>query len=301
VIVAVTGGSGFIGKEIVRRHVEAGDDVRILSRTGGTHRGDLTDPAVDLRPFVDGADILYHCAGEIRDESRMRELHVAGTARLVAASRGCIGHWLQLSSVGAYGPKRSGTVTEDTPANPVGACEVTKTEADRIVSEAAADGAFTATILRPTNVIGPHMPNRSVAQLIGVIDRGRFVFIGPPGAVTNYVPVATVAAAAIFCAERRHAGTVIVNEGSTLESFVQWVSAALGRAAPNLRIPEPLARLIAATAGRVPRFPLTSSRVDALTNRSTYSAGLLHRLGFVAPVHLKEVVEAMVAKERRRS
>ena len=68
-IVAVTGGTGFVGASLVRAHLAKGDEVRVLSRgrsspvTGEARmvQGDLTM----AQEFV-GADILYHCAGELR-------------------------------------------------------------------------------------------------------------------------------------------------------------------------------------------------------------------------------------------
>jgi hypothetical protein len=40
--------------------------------------GDLTSCDVDLRPLVADTDVLFHCAGEIRDPARMNALQVEG-------------------------------------------------------------------------------------------------------------------------------------------------------------------------------------------------------------------------------
>ena len=124
-LVGITGGTGFIGRALVRRHLAAGDTVRLLSRRLGDNvalpdtvqafHGDLTGAVGSLVPFVDGVDVLYHCAGEIRDLTRMYSVHVTGTKNLCFAAGHRIGHWVQLSSVGAYGPQYSGIVTEETP------------------------------------------------------------------------------------------------------------------------------------------------------------------------------------------
>src|SRR4051812_28239212 len=124
--VAITGGTGFVGRSLVMRHLDSGDSVRVLSRRPGNqtgfpdavkvYSGDLVcagNSAVLARVVV-GADILYHCAGEIAHASRMTLLHVDGTRKLVEAANGNIGHWVQLSSVGAYGSHRRGVVTEAT-------------------------------------------------------------------------------------------------------------------------------------------------------------------------------------------
>ena len=179
-IVAITGGTGFIGRELVLRHLAQGDVVRGLSRRTAVrdgvqwHHGDLS--SADLNSFVDGADVLYHCAGEIRDKSLMKVVHVDGTRRLIDAASGRIGRWVQLSSVGAYGKQRLGVVTEITAPCPVGTYEVTKVESDDLVSSAALGGAFEQSILRPSNVYGPEMSNQSLFGLFNMVNRGRYFF-----------------------------------------------------------------------------------------------------------------------------
>jgi nucleoside-diphosphate-sugar epimerase len=152
--VAITGGTGFIGRGLVLRHIAAGDTVRVLSRQSRdqigfpdvvkVHSGDLVSAgnSASLSRFVEGADVIYHCAGEITNASRMRLLHVGGTRKLAEAANGNIGHWVQLSSVGAYGPYRRGVVTEETHPRPTGVYEISKTESDQLVQQAAEHGAF---------------------------------------------------------------------------------------------------------------------------------------------------------------
>jgi len=111
-IIAVIGGTGFIGNKLVHRLLAEGDRVRVLTRraTGATglpdvvslYPGDLADGANALKPFVDGVDILYHCATELRDEARMYPVHVLGTRNLVEAAEKRSGRLVQLSSVGVY-------------------------------------------------------------------------------------------------------------------------------------------------------------------------------------------------------
>ena len=120
-VVAVTGGTGFVGAGVVRAHLSRGDDVRVLTRReappalAGARlvRGNLAHGEVP-KEFLSGADVLYHCAGELRNEGGMYALHVEGTRRLLELASGAVGRWVQLSSVGVYGPRREGTITEDT-------------------------------------------------------------------------------------------------------------------------------------------------------------------------------------------
>lgn len=182
-IIAITGGSGFIGRRLVSRHLSRQDEVRVLTRRKTETRkllrgvscweGDLTKKDT-LRSFVNGVDILYHCAGEIRDEQKMYAVHVEGTKNLSEAAAGRIRHWVQLSSVGAYGFCQRDVITEGMPPNPSGNYEMTKAISDHIVTDKASKDAFSYSILRPSIVYGPDMPNQSLFQMIAMIKKGLF-------------------------------------------------------------------------------------------------------------------------------
>ncbi len=291
-IIAITGGTGFIGKNLVLRHLAQGDEVRVLSRRpqgkSGLpdavqwHHGDLS-AARELQAFVDGADILYHCAGEIRDEARMRQVHIEGTQHLIHAAAGKIKRWVQLSSVGAYGQRRAGVVTELSELKPCGVYETTKVESDRLIQTAAREGAFEYSILRPSIVYGAEMGNRSLFGMIAMIDRGLFFFIGKPGASANYIHVDNVVEALLLCGAKPDANGQVYNlsDHCTMEHFVAAIAAALGKPTPRLRVPEWPIRQAARLLGKLPRFPLTLARVDALTGRAIYSTDKIGReLGY---------------------
>jgi nucleoside-diphosphate-sugar epimerase len=282
--IAITGGTGFIGSRLAAAHLARGDRVRLLTRRPPRDRptlpgeptwlaGDLRDLGSELLPFVDGADVLYHCAGELRDRTAMKALHVGGTRRLINTAAGRVGRWVQLSSVGVYGPRTGGTITEDTPPFPQGAYEETKAAADVLVQEAHAAGKLEATILRPSIVFGPGMPGGSLRQWIAMVRRRLFFFIGPPGASANYVPAASTVEALIVCGTHPAASgkTFVLSEHDTVERFVGWIADESGVPVPRLRVPAPPVRLAARVLGTIPGVPLTPSRVAALTTRARYS------------------------------
>ncbi|HET9552879.1 MAG TPA: NAD-dependent epimerase/dehydratase family protein [Anaeromyxobacteraceae bacterium] len=130
--ILVLGGTGFIGRELVRQLVEAGHRVRLLVRSPGrlppelrppaveALRGDLADPA-DVRRALEGIDAVYHLAradargwaGWLRDEveptRRLGELAIeAGVRRFVYT--GTIDSY--------YAGAGAGTITEATPLDP---------------------------------------------------------------------------------------------------------------------------------------------------------------------------------------
>lgn len=309
-IVAVTGGTGFVGAGVVRAHLERGDDVRVLTRReaspacGGARlvRGDLSGGEIP-REFLRGADVLYHCAGELRDEGAMQAVHVDGTHRLLERASGSIGRWVQLSSVGVYGPRRDGTITEDTPEAPVGPYERTKAESDALVRAAGARGALDAVILRPSIVFGPEMPNQSLFALLSAVDRGLFVFVGGKGASANYVPVENVVAALVLCgtAPAAAAGVFNLSAFTAMEDFIGVIAGALGRKPPRLRLPRRPLRAAARVLGAVPRWPLSTSRVDALSNRAVYSTARIEStLGYRPLVTVEDALVRTVARWRGR-
>lgn len=298
-IIAITGGTGFIGRKLVLRHLERGDEVRVLSRNSPSEaglpdsvhwfRGDLGG-ASDLQAFADGADVLYHCAGEIRDESRMVGVHVVGTRRLIEAASGRIGRWVQLSSAGAYGRQREGTVTERTDLNPRGMYEVTKVESDTLVKAASSSGTFQHVILRPSIVYGAGMPNQSLYSLIYMIRRGWFFFIGKPGASANYIHVNNVVEALVLCGQMPEAAGQIYNlsDHCTLEHFVACIAESLGCVVPRVRFPELPVRVLAKLFGLIPGVPLTQARIDALTTHAIYSSEKIEQeLGYRHPLSME--------------
>ena len=311
--VAITGGTGFIGRALVLSHLAAGDTVRSLSRQPSNQTGfpdavrvyssDLVSEGNSalLSRFVEGADVVYHCAGETTHTSRMRLLHVDGTQKLLKAANGNIGHWVQLSSVGVYELHRRGVVTEETPLRPTGVYETSKAESDELVQQAADHGAFSCTVLRPSMVFGPGMRNRSLRQMTEMIDRGFFFFIGPIGASANYIFLDNVIEALVRCGRMAVAKGRVYNlsDHRTIEEFVTLIADALGKSRPKLRVPEGLARIAARTLGKLPGFPLTESRVDALTTRVVYPATRMEReLAYAHAVTMECALSRFVGRSK---
>ncbi|MDD2892306.1 MAG: NAD-dependent epimerase/dehydratase family protein [Halothiobacillaceae bacterium] len=308
--IAITGATGFIGRHLVARNVALGDQVRYLTRSAdalplsGTirHVGDLCGPGEVLDRFVHGADVLYHCAAELQDSTRMQETNVSVTLNLLRAAQGEVGRWVQLSSTGVYGLHRGGEVDEDTGLRPGNAYERSKADADAQVLEAADRRGLSCVLLRPSNVYGADMGNRSLFQLIRMVDKGLFFFIGPPGAVANYIHVENVVDALLACGQAalpQNGRAYIVSDHCSLEDFVGIIAARLGRPTPWLRVPLPLARTTANTFGRLPGFPLKPSRVAALTDRTVYRADCIAReLGYRNRITLEQGLGELIGAWR---
>lgn len=301
--VAITGGNGFIGRKLIDALIRQGHVVKALSRGSQPAfssdiqvvKGNLISPDCPLGQLVKDCEVLFHCAGEVRDAAAMRLLHVEGTRRLSqavlneTAQTGRSIHWVQLSSVGAYGPpspaaKSGRVVTEDTPTCPQGEYEVTKTLADELVLQACGHGSMTCSIVRPSNVFGASMSNPSLRSLGVMVGRGLFFYIGRAGAVATYVHVDDVVEVLLRCGTdpRAKGETFNLSNDCLLEEMVGGIASALGVRKPSLRLPEPLIRAGVYLAAKVVSVPLTKDRIDALVARTRYPClKLEQKLGFV--------------------
>ena len=282
-IIAITGGNGFIGKLLVKKYLDKGHQVRLLSRKSVSMNknctlfiGDLTSSSVDLTNFLENVDILFHCAGELTNESLMVDLHVYGTERLLNQAKGKVKRLVQLSSVGAYGRCRTGIVTEESLEYPTSIYETSKTISDNLVR----DSGISYSILRPSIVFGRHMTNNSLNSMQKMILKGRFFYIGKSGTLLNYIHVDKVIDALIICGEKKNAiGEVfIISQSITIEKMTSSFLESQGLKRNFLRFPEWLVRLGVFISKVVPKFPLTDSRVDALTSRSIYSSNKIQNL-----------------------
>ena len=312
-IVAITGGTGFIGGYLAARHVARGDEVRYLTRKLSSANiagakpvcGDLASSPDGLREFARGVDILYHCAAELRIADDMPRTNVTGTANLIAATGGDLGRWVQLSSTGVYGKPMLGEISEDSPTDPATAYETTKLAADALVLEAAARRNFSCVVVRPSNVYGSDMPNQSLFQLIDKIERGLFFYIGKPGAVVNYVHVENVVDALVLCGTASlsaNGKTYIVSDHRPLEILVGAIAAGLGAPSPRIRLPERLMRGVCGVAQGLPGFPLSLSRIDALVSRAVFRADRIQtELNFEHRISMEAGMRALAHAWKNRS
>jgi nucleoside-diphosphate-sugar epimerase len=196
-IAVVTGGSGFIGQNLVRRLLRDGHEVRCLVRASGgnvpssakRHVVRYDEPASLLScEAFEGADVVFHLAGATRATS------AAGfTAANVTVTRNILGalvarrlcpRVLFVSSQAAAGPAtaRTRAIDEDDVPRPIEPYGRSKLEAERIV-ESFSDRVAT-TIVRPCSVFGPW--DRDFFALFRMASRGFIVY---PGIANQWISV----------------------------------------------------------------------------------------------------------------
>jgi nucleoside-diphosphate-sugar epimerase len=296
----ITGATGFIGAAFLKRALTMGWHVRVLTRKSNNWPsqhgieivvGDLASTQ-DWSPVVAGVHVIVHAAAEIKDPALMQKVNVLGPTQLLhAAVNAGVKRWVQLSSVGAYGVVQEGVVREDWSDHPSGQYEVSKSKFDELLKRTTSNEGINICILRPSNVYGPGMRNQSITQMTNAIRKGVFAFIGSPGASANYVHVDDVVQALELCIEHPQAAhqIYIVSAWATMEDMVSGLSAGAGIATPKRRMWLLLAMCLAGLFKWLPRWPLTLSRVKAMSMRSSYSTEKIeHELGWRLSVPVKE-------------
>jgi nucleoside-diphosphate-sugar epimerase len=236
-------------------------------------KGDLSTTQ-DWAQALQGVHVVVNIAAEIYDYSHMQEVNVQGPLRLLeAAIQAGVSRWVQMSSVGAYGTVLEGLVTEDWLDRPKGVYEISKADFDVILKNAANQGNIEVCIVRPSNVYGPNMRNQSIYQLMNIISKGWFAYIGPLGASANYVHVDDVVQALDLCTANPRAAnqTYIISAWTTMEDMVNALADGLAVASPKKRLNINVAKLLAIVFQKWARWPLTLSRVKAMSSRSQYS------------------------------
>lgn len=201
----VTGASGMIGRRIVRKLLARGCQVRVLTRRNYMNKNvqvfnaELSDQA-RLDQFICGADMVFHCAAELSDESKMQEVNVLGTERITELiDRHRIRYFCHLSSAGVVGSTTQEWVDESTPCCPQNTYERTKLEAETIAC-APIEGCSTV-ILRPTNVVDENHLGELGLSINGSFKSRLKAFV-KGGECAHIVHAEDVAEAAIYFSTR---------------------------------------------------------------------------------------------------
>lgn len=135
-----------------------------------------------------------------------------------------------------------------------------------------------------------------------MIEKGLFFFIGRPGASANYIHIVNVVEAMMLCGRMPASrGKVFnVSDHLPLEAFVAIIADELGRPCPTLRLPERPVRWLSAVLGSLPGFPLTASRIDAMTNRSLYSIEKIrNELGYAHVMSMEDGIRQLVRARKQ--
>jgi len=285
----VTGGSGFLGRHLVRALVDAGHYVTVLTRTddpapdAATLVGDLA--ALDLGTFRGSTfHTVYHVGGLAHtvprtpaERDRFRQVNAAGTEKLLAAlekAERLPESIVLASTVAVYGAESGTLLDEDTPrlaSDPYG---VSKREAEDIVAEWGSRRGVRVAMARLPLIAGAGAPGNLGAMVRG-IRRGLYLGIGDGSARRSMVLARDLAAA--FPTLAAAGGVYNLTDGHhpSFAELERALAAALGKR-PPLHLPMSAAafaaRLGDAAQGVLKRdLPLNTRRLSKMVSTLTFS------------------------------
>jgi len=283
----VTGGTGFVGANVVRALLDDGATVRVLARPGSDRRalaglpieiaeGDLLDRA-SLARAAKGAGTVFHVAADYRlwtrEPAALQRTNVEGTrAVLEAAAEAGARRIVYTSTVGALGlPPDGGPGTEDTPsclADMVGPYKTSKFLAERVALDFAARG-LPVVVVNPSAPVGPwDVKPTPTGEMIVDFMRGRMIASLDTG--LNVVHVRDVARGHLLAAARGRVGEryILGHANLALGEIFALLAEITGRPAPRWRMPYAVAWLgaacmegLARAGGGRPRVSLTAVRM----------------------------------------
>lgn len=300
-IATVFGGTGFIGRQVVKRLVDAGHTVRVAVRDTEAAtvlkplgvpgqvvplHAPLSDAAAIARA-VEGARHVVSLVG-ILAEGRAGDfdrVHHQGAAAIAQASAGAgVARLVHVSAIGAD------------------AASPSLYARSKAAGEAAVRAAFPASvILRPSIVFGAEDKffNRfaQLASLLPVMP----VFEG----ATKFQPVhvGDVADAIIAGLTRADAQGRTFELGGpkvwTMRQLLAWILAQTGRRRPLVAVPPPIAQLQARVMECLPGKPLTRDQLALLRRDNVVApdAATLADLG-ITPLAIEQVVPEYLARYR---
>lgn len=306
----VTGGSGLLGRAIVRELIRSGTAVRSFQRHPGAgdepaFAGDVRDPAA-VAAAVGGASVVIHAAGlahVFRDveTAPFAEVNEGGTdvvARAAAAAG--VRHFVHVSSVSVYGGSENGG-HEDAVCSPAGAYAISKAAAEERVIDAAKGSTMRVTILRLATLYGEG-DRGNVQRLLQLIDSGRFVWLGTGTNRKSLVHVDDAARACVLPIDLGGGAVETFNVCAppvTMRNVVEELACALDRPLPRWHIPAPVASVL--TAGASLLAPSIGQSLKKWTSEDVYPAEkFARRFNFSTDVSLQEGIARQVAGWRAR-
>ena len=283
--VLVTGGSGFIGRRVVRALLDDGAEVTVADKRPfpgdslPSDRvrmvlGDLCDPAVVAEAVQPGTDVIIHLAAvtrvllSIEDPAATHRLNVEVTANLLEQARiQGVKTFLFASTNAVTGDVGQATINEQIALRPLTPYGATKAAGEMLVSCYTAAYGIKGCALRFSNVYGPGMQQKDsfVPRLMRAArDGGGVQIYGDGTQVRDLIHVDDIVSALLLVWRRRHTGSLIVAAGEsvTVNDIVAAARSVTGAPIPAEHVP--------AKPGEMPAVIVDISAARALGYQPTH-------------------------------
>jgi len=251
--VAVTGGAGFIGSNLVDLLVERGHDVIVVDNLATGKRAylnpaaplveiDVSTDSEGLTSAFDGREVVFHTvalpriARSIEDPLGTHATNVTGTLRVLKAAHDAgVRRVVYSSSSSVYGDQPVLPLTEDMPPNPLNPYACQKYMGEIYAQNFQRTFGLQTVILRYFNVYGPRQVMEGLYKLvIGIFmeqrQLGKPLTIHGDGEQTrDFTWVGDVVRANALAGESERVGQAeVINIGSGRETSVNRIAELVG-------------------------------------------------------------------------
>jgi nucleoside-diphosphate-sugar epimerase len=288
-VTLLTGATGHLGANLVRRLLLQGDRVRVLLRPNHDTRavdgldlerafGDIRDRA-SLDAAVAGCARVFHCAARISitsgGEREIYATNVLGTRNvLAAAARAGVARTVVTGSFSAVGHQPGRPSDEGDPFNPFAKAlpyEKSKAAVEHECLKAVVEGQH-VVIAISCAIVGPNdfKPSR-MGRVVRDFANGRMPAYIPGG--FEFVAARDIVEGHLLAMERGRSGQryIFSTEFVTVDTLMQWLQEITGQPRPRFRLPPPLMAAIAEVAS-----PLLAAFAPGTPQRLT--PGAIHLL-----------------------
>ncbi len=236
--VFITGGSGFVGRNLITALVQRGVEVRSLVKWEAEIEiiksygaipifGDINDSQV-LKSGMTGCSLVFHAAAKVDDWGvfeDFQEVNVSGTEQIIAVAKETgISRLVYVSTdavlIGGK-PIINADETQHLPEKPLGFYALTKAIAETKVIAANSD-ELTTVVIRPRFVWGKG-DTTLLARFIRAIHNKEFAWISGGSYLTSTCHVKNLCEALILASERGKGGEIyFITDGAPVEfrSFI---------------------------------------------------------------------------------
>jgi len=257
--VLITGGTGFMGENLVKRLLDNGYSCRCLVRKTSNIKslkkldleiicGDIIDKD-SLIKALDRINIVYHLAGKVGEwgilDSEFHRINIDGTENILRASLNAeIDHFIFCSTPGVLGLSGSSKAAESLPYNPCHIYEKTKCEAEKLTLRYYRDKGLPVTVIRPDFVYGPGDLRR--VKLYRAIKNNKFFIVGNGNSFLHPTYIDDVTYGFELVMNNSKAFGEVYNIAGigpiTVNEYIRTIAQVLNARIPMFKVPKVLAR-----------------------------------------------------------
>jgi nucleoside-diphosphate-sugar epimerase len=310
----LTGGSGYVGRNLIRRLVADGVHVVALARSAAAAQtvsdlgaepfeGDLFDPR--LAQGMAGCDALVHAAADTDHgagiEARLARINVEGTRAVLAAAKAAgVSKAVLISTESVLldgAPLVGATEAHPYPRRPAGAYSRTKGQAERLAL-AQSEPGFVVMAVRPRFVWGRD-DTTALPQLAQAVRSGGFAWIDGGRYRTSTTHVANLCEGVVRALEKGVGGQAyFITDGEPVEfrDFATRLLATQGLTAPDKAVPRGLLKAIATVGDAL--SAISGGRIQGPLSRQAYATSAVEVTVSIAKARAELGYAPVVTREQ---